>query len=100
VYDSIEESYWDISLCYLRNVLYKADAPHFYAGAGLGLAQEVIRYELAGTRSSEKNNSGIFILKVGWDTLSNFFIELSYRRLIDSDSNIEDMLELSFAIYF
>jgi hypothetical protein len=100
VYSSIEQSYWDVTLCYLRRIFLPTQEPHIYAGIGLGLGQEIIRYERTGTSWSDSNNTGVFIFKLGWDTLSNFFIELSYRRLIDSDSNAKDILELSFAIYF
>ncbi|MCX7703577.1 MAG: hypothetical protein N2234_05700 [Planctomycetota bacterium] len=99
-YDEVYETYWDVTVCYLGTFIPYPEMRHLYWGVGFGIGQETITYEQAGTETDVDNSTGVLVFKLGWDSYINFYFELSYRRLLDSNRNISDMFEFCFGIYF
>jgi|GEM_PF-1683787 hypothetical protein len=99
-YDEVYESYWDITVAYLGHFIPYPELRNMYWGIGFGMGEETVTYKKSGVETSEDNSTSSFVFKLGWDSYINFYFELSYRRLLDSNRNISDMLEFCFGLYF
>lgn len=97
-YDTIYEDYFDIILSYLLSLFPRPDISSCaYCGVGVGWARETIRYNptptnpLGTTPWHETNDSAVFQFKLGWDSGRGVFVEACYKKLLDSDRNIDNM---------
>jgi len=99
-YESAEADYYEVSLSYLFHPGGPYRATNFYLGVGFGLAGEATSRERAGVTEEWDNDSAICVLRVGWDSFRSFYWEISYRALLDSQRNMEGMLQVVFGLYF
>jgi hypothetical protein len=94
LYNDTYEDYFDIIFSYVGYFPRLPDSVSpIYWGIGVGWAREVIRYNPVGSApcDHDTNDSAVFQLKLGWDSGLGAFVEASYKKLLDSDRNIDNM---------
>jgi hypothetical protein len=93
-YDIVYEDYFDIIFSYLGSFSPNPDlrSPAYW-GVGVGWAREVIRVNFAGSAGCAHvtDDSAVFQFKLGWDSGRGVFVEACYKKLLDSDRNIDNM---------
>jgi hypothetical protein len=93
-YDTIYEDYFDLIFSYIGSFSPRLDIPSpAYWGVGVGWAKEVIRYNPVGGAECFHftNDSAVFQFKLGWDSGRGVFVEACYKKLLDSERNIDNM---------
>jgi hypothetical protein len=109
VMEDFYQEYYDLSIWFLGSFGARTgvESP-LYWGVGLGYSKETARANyLDSARAlgwpggdAAFNESGVFQLKIGWDSGRNTYIELVYKKVMDSDRNLDQMFNLVLGIYF
>ena len=109
IMEDFYQEYFDITVWFLGSFGARAgvESP-MYWGVGLGYSKETARVNYLdaaralGYPGSDEafNESGVFQLKIGWDSGRNTYVELVYKKLMDSDRNLDQMFNLVLGIYF
>jgi hypothetical protein len=103
------QEYFDCTVSFL--FLFKlgpGERMPFYAGAGIGYAKETARANyLSSDRGSGypgakhvPNESPVIQVKLGWDTGKNLYFEVVYKKLLEVDRNLDQLLNIVLGIYF
>lgn len=98
--DEFYEEYWELTICYLGHFGGARRMLQPFWGIGLGYASESIVVESGSLTARDKETTGLFILKLGWDTLHGISMEFSIRWLLNTDCNISSMAALILTVYF
>lgn len=109
VMDAFYEEFFDITISFLGSfgARYGMESP-LYWGIGIGYSKETARVNYmdnprpAGFPGGDEayNESGVFQLKLGWDSGRNTYVELVYKKLVDSDRNLDQLFNLIVGLYF
>ena len=98
--DEVYHEYYEFSVSFIGYFPNRSDYRNAYWGAGLGYSKETLVAVIGGTKSEGDEDSTVFIIRLGWDTLEGVFFEASYRWLMNDDSYIDALLYVSIGFYF
>ena len=107
--ESFYQEYFDMTFSFLGyfQPRHGPDSP-VYWGVGVGYSKETFRLNYTDTSRSAGypgaihgfNESGIFQLKLGWDSGRNFYAEVAYKKLFDSERNLDQLFNVTFGVCF
>ena len=116
VMEDFYQEYFDVVVSFLGSfgARYGVESP-LYWGVGLGYSKETARANYTDDARNglvpiepwphsgvgEAFNESLVVQgKIGWDSGRNMFAELVYKKLIDSDRNLDEIFHLVVGIYF
>lgn len=109
VMEAFYQEYYDIVVSFIGSFGARQgiESP-LYWGVGIGYSKETARVNYLdaartlGYPGADRafNESGVFQLKLGWDSGRNTYVELIYKKLMDSDRNLDQLFNLVVGIYF
>ena len=100
VVDELYHEYYEFSVSFIGYFPNRMQYRNAYWGAGLGYSKETLVAVIGGTKSEGDEDSTVFIIRLGWDTLEGMFFEASYRWLLNDDSYIDALLYVCVGFYF